>query len=162
MVHNLEPAVYLDGIGSLRLNDNVAVRQDGIDVWVNDTSKQLWIDMHAGSLALAGLDLAGVAADSWRGIVQEDAMIQHTLRPKELSQQLRNGTGACMAQRRGIVSLSLVAVGSMGLITLEQKTKQHAFCSWCFLAASTTVAIVPLAIPETWAAVREVIHRIQH
>jgi hypothetical protein len=44
----------------------------------------------------------------------------------------------------------------------DQKTKQHAFCSWCLLAAGTTVAIVPLAIPETCAAVREVIHRIQH
>ncbi|MHB8598424.1 MAG: vitamin K epoxide reductase family protein [Ktedonobacteraceae bacterium] len=171
---------------------------------------------------------------------------QHTPTPEELSQQRRNGTGAYMAQRRGIVSLSLVAIGSMGLITLyqmgvikhlpepplpnlnadkvdasaeaysrfstpdgilgvgnytitmglaamggqersrnqpwiplvlaakvgfdvsqairlffDQKTKQHAFCSWCLLAAGTTVAIVPLAIPETWAAVREAIHRIQ-
>lgn len=173
-------------------------------------------------------------------------MIQHTLRPEELSQQLRNGTGTYMAQRRGIVSMSLVAVGSMGLITLyqmgvikhlpepplpnldadkvdasaeaysrfstpdgipgignyavtmglaamggqerartqpwiplvlaakigfdvslamrlffDQKTKQHAFCSWCLLAAGTTVAIVPLAIPEIWAAIREVMQRIQ-
>ena len=173
-------------------------------------------------------------------------MIQHTLQPEELSQQLRNGTGTYMAQRRGIVSLSLVAVGSMGLITLyqmgvikhlpepplpnldadkvdasseaysrfstpdgvlgignyavtmglaamggqerartqpwiplvlaakvgfdvsqairlffDQKTKQHAFCSWCLLAAGTTVAIVPLVIPETWAAMREVIQRFQ-
>ncbi len=29
MVHNIEPAVYLDGIGGIRLNDNVAVQQDG-------------------------------------------------------------------------------------------------------------------------------------
>lgn len=29
MIHNMEPAVYLDGKGGLRLNDNVAVRQDG-------------------------------------------------------------------------------------------------------------------------------------
>jgi uncharacterized membrane protein len=171
---------------------------------------------------------------------------QHTLTPEELSQQLRYGTGDYMAQRRGIVSLSLVAVGSMSLITLyqmgvikhlpepplpnlnsdkvdasaeaysrfstpdgilgignyavtmglaamggqerarnqpwiplvlaakvgfdvsqairlffDQKTKQHAFCSWCLLAAGTTVAIVPLAIPETWAAIREVMQRIQ-
>ena len=32
MVHNMEPAVYLDGIGGLRLNDNVVVLQDGNDV----------------------------------------------------------------------------------------------------------------------------------
>lgn len=171
---------------------------------------------------------------------------QHTLTPEELSQQLRNGTGAYMAQRRGIVSLSLVAVGSMGLITLyqmgvikhlpepplpnlnadkvdasaeaysrfstpdgilgvgnyavtmglaamggqerartqpwiplllaakvgfdvsqairlffDQKTKQQAFCSWCLLAAGTTLAIVPLTIPETLAAIRELKQRVR-
>jgi Xaa-Pro aminopeptidase len=32
MVHNMEPAVYLDGSGGLRLNDNVLVRQDGPEV----------------------------------------------------------------------------------------------------------------------------------
>ncbi len=32
MVHNMEPAVYLDGKGGIRLNDNVAVRQDGNEV----------------------------------------------------------------------------------------------------------------------------------
>jgi Xaa-Pro aminopeptidase len=32
MVHNMEPAVYLDGLGGLRLNDNVLVRQDGSEV----------------------------------------------------------------------------------------------------------------------------------
>ncbi len=32
MVHNMEPAVYKDGKGGLRLNDNVLVRQDGCEV----------------------------------------------------------------------------------------------------------------------------------
>jgi len=32
MVHNMEPAVYLDGKGGMRLNDNVAVQADGNDV----------------------------------------------------------------------------------------------------------------------------------
>jgi Xaa-Pro dipeptidase len=32
MVHNMEPAVYLDGSGGLRLNDNVLVRVDGNEV----------------------------------------------------------------------------------------------------------------------------------
>jgi Xaa-Pro aminopeptidase len=32
MVHNMEPAVYLDGKGGFRLNDNVVVRQDGNEV----------------------------------------------------------------------------------------------------------------------------------
>ncbi len=32
MVHNMEPAVYLDGRGGLRLNDNVVVQADGNEV----------------------------------------------------------------------------------------------------------------------------------
>ena len=36
----------------------------------------------------------------------------------------------------------------------DQKTKYHAFCSWCLLAAGSTLAIVPLAVPETYAALR--------
>lgn len=32
MVHNMEPAVYKDGKGGLRLNDNVLVRDDGCEV----------------------------------------------------------------------------------------------------------------------------------
>lgn len=32
MVHNMEPAVYKDGKGGLRLNDNVLVREDGCEV----------------------------------------------------------------------------------------------------------------------------------
>jgi Xaa-Pro aminopeptidase len=32
MVHNMEPAVYLEGKGGIRLNDNVAVRADGNEV----------------------------------------------------------------------------------------------------------------------------------
>lgn len=173
-------------------------------------------------------------------------MIEHKIRPEELSQQLRHGTGDYMAQRRGIVSLSMVAVGAMGLISLyqmgiikhlpepplpgldadkvdasseaysristpdgvlglgnyaitmglaamggqerartqpwiplalaakvgfdfsqairlffDQKTKQHAFCSWCLLTAGTTLAIVPLTVPETVAAAREVLRRIR-
>ena len=32
MVHNMEPAVYLDGKGGIRLNDNVVVRADGNEV----------------------------------------------------------------------------------------------------------------------------------
>jgi uncharacterized membrane protein len=40
--------------------------------------------------------------------------------PEELSDQLRNGSGGALARRRGVVCLSLVAAGSMGLISLYQ------------------------------------------
>jgi hypothetical protein len=39
----------------------------------------------------------------------------------------------------------------------DQKTKYNAFCSWCLLAAGSTLAIVPLAVPETVAAFRQLI-----
>jgi len=41
----------------------------------------------------------------------------------------------------------------------DQKSKYHAFCSWCLLAAGTTLATVPLVIPETYAALRQLIRQ---
>ncbi len=44
MVHNMEPAVYLDGKGGIRLNDNVAVRADGSEVLSKSLSRELdWL-----------------------------------------------------------------------------------------------------------------------
>ncbi len=39
----------------------------------------------------------------------------------------------------------------------DQKSKYHAFCSWCLLAAGSTVATVPLVIPETYTAIRQLV-----
>jgi hypothetical protein len=41
----------------------------------------------------------------------------------------------------------------------DQKNKFHAFCSWCLLAASATLATIPLVIPETLAALRQLTGR---
>ncbi len=161
--------------------------------------------------------------------------------PEALSDELRNGDGDDLRRRRGIVGLSLIAVGSMGLIslyqmgiikhlpepplprldadkvdaspeaysrfatpdgilglgsyamtmgfaamggkdrartqpwiplalaakvafdtsqgirlTVDQATKQKAFCFWCLLSAVSTFATVPLVIPETRAAIRQI------
>jgi Xaa-Pro aminopeptidase len=44
MVHNMEPAVYIDGKGGLRLNDNVAVQADGGEVLSSALSRDLdWL-----------------------------------------------------------------------------------------------------------------------
>ncbi len=44
MVHNMEPAVYLDGKGGIRLNDNVAVRADGNEVLSRSIPRDLdWL-----------------------------------------------------------------------------------------------------------------------
>ncbi len=159
--------------------------------------------------------------------------------PEELSEQLRNGDNEYLRRRRTVVGLSLVAVGSMGLIalyqmgiithlpepplprldadkvdaspeaysrfsmpdgflglgsyamtmglaamggqdrartdpwiplalaakvafdtsqavrlTVDQATKEKAFCSWCLLAALATFSTVPFVIPEARAAIR--------
>jgi|SRR5579875_298558 uncharacterized membrane protein len=39
----------------------------------------------------------------------------------------------------------------------DQRSKYHAFCPWCLLAASSTVAAVPLAIPEALSALRHLL-----
>ena len=162
------------------------------------------------------------------------------MKPEILSQQLRLDSGLFLAQRRGIVGLEMIAVTSMGLITLyqmgiikhlpeppcswlnadkvdasaeaysrfstpdgvlglgnytvtmglaamggadraiaqpwlplvlavkvafdtsqairlffDQKTKYRAFCFWGLLAAGTTLATIPLAIPEAIVALRQ-------
>lgn len=162
------------------------------------------------------------------------------MKPEELSEQLRHGDGDDLRRRRAVVGLSLVAVGSMGLIslyqmgiikhlpepplprldadkvdaspeaysrlatpdgflglgsyamtmglaamggqdrartqpwiplalaakvafdtsqavrlTVDQTTKQPAFCFWCLLSALATFATVPLVIPEARAAIRQ-------
>ncbi len=167
------------------------------------------------------------------------------MKSEELSRQLRLGSGAFLAQRRGIVGLEMVAIGAMSLITLyqmgiikhlpepplpgldadridasaeaysrfatpdgilgignyamtmglaamggqerateqpwiplalaakvafdtsqairlffDQKTKYNAFCSWCLLAAGTTLATIPLVIPETYAALRRLTGKV--
>lgn len=42
------------------------------------------------------------------------------MEPKQLSQQLRNGSGDFLEERRGVIALSLTAIGCMGLIALYQ------------------------------------------
>ncbi len=47
MVHNMEPAVYLDGKGGFRLNDDVAVREDGNEVLSSAIPRDLdWLVVH--------------------------------------------------------------------------------------------------------------------
>lgn len=40
-------------------------------------------------------------------------------------------------------------------LTLNQKFKQKAYCIWCLVAAAASVALLPLALPEARAALRE-------
>jgi uncharacterized membrane protein len=171
-------------------------------------------------------------------------MTEKMRKAEALSRELRLGSGRFLTQRRGIVGLSLLAAGSMGLITLyqmgiirhlpepplpmlnadkvdasaeaysrfstpdgilglgsyamtaglaamggqdrakeqpwlplmlaikvafdtsqairlffDQKNTYQAFCSWCLLAAATTLATIPLVIPETFAALRQLFEK---
>ena len=40
--------------------------------------------------------------------------------PEELSRQLREGSGKLLRYRRGVIGLSLTAIGSLGVVTLYQ------------------------------------------
>ncbi len=42
---------------------------------------------------------------------------------------------------------------------IDQRTKYHAWCFWSLLAASSTIAAVPLVIPEAYAAMTQVLRR---
>jgi len=63
-------------------------------------------------------------------------------------------------------ALSLLMAAKVGVDTAfaaksvrDQWKKQHAFCSWCLLACAVTFAAVPLVIPETRAATRQMARR---
>ncbi len=44
MVHNMEPAVYIEGKGGIRLNDNVLVRKDGNELLSSSLPRDLdWL-----------------------------------------------------------------------------------------------------------------------
>jgi Vitamin K epoxide reductase family len=42
---------------------------------------------------------------------------------------------------------------------IDQRTKYHAWCFWSLLAAGSTIAAVPLVIPEAYAAMTQVLRR---
>ena len=44
--------------------------------------------------------------------------------------------------------------------TVEQWEEHRAFCLWCLLSAGASVVTVPLVLPETGAALREVLRRV--
>lgn len=47
MVHNVEPAVYIDGVGGIRLNDNVAVRPTSAEILSSEVLRDLnWLVVH--------------------------------------------------------------------------------------------------------------------
>ncbi len=70
--------------------------------------------------------------------------------------------GQNRAQEQPWIPLALAAkvafdVSQAIRLFVDQKTKYHAFCSWCLLAAGTTLVTVPLVIPETYAALRRLL-----
>ena len=42
----------------------------------------------------------------------------------------------------------------------DQKTKYQFFCSWCLLAVGSTLASVPLVLPEAFAALRQLFSKV--
>lgn len=68
--------------------------------------------------------------------------------------------GQDRARKQPWIPLTLAAKVAFDLsqairLYFDQKSKYHAFCSWCLLAAGSTVVTVPLVIPETYAAIHQ-------
>jgi uncharacterized membrane protein len=68
--------------------------------------------------------------------------------------------GADRARRQPWIPLALAAKVGFDLtqairLTYQQPTKYRAFCFWCLLASAATLASVPLVLPETIAAIRQ-------
>lgn len=49
----------------------------------------------------------------------------------------------------------LVDAVQAGRLSWEQWSVHRAFCFWCLVAAAATFLAVPLALPESWAALRQ-------
>lgn len=91
----------------------------------------------------------------------------HFATPDALLGLVNYGATACLAgmgpQKRWkthpLIPLSMAAKALLdaalaGKLTVDQWTKYHAFCFWCLLTTAATVVALPLAIPETKAALR--------
>lgn len=69
--------------------------------------------------------------------------------------------GQDRANRRPWIPLAMAAkvatdAVQAGRLTLDQWTRHRAFCSYCLMGAAATFAMVPLAIPEARAALRQI------
>ncbi|HLH62441.1 MAG TPA: vitamin K epoxide reductase family protein [Ktedonobacteraceae bacterium] len=72
--------------------------------------------------------------------------------------------GMYRAERQPWIPLAMTAkIGfdtyQAARLYLDQTTKQKALCGYCILAAVTTIASIPLAIPETVAAISALIKK---
>lgn len=91
----------------------------------------------------------------------------HLATPDALLGLVNYGITACLAgagaQHRwkthrwiplGMAGKTLMDAALAGTLTVDQWTKHRAFCFWCLLTTAATFAALPLAIPETKAAIR--------
>lgn len=91
----------------------------------------------------------------------------HFATPDALLGLVNYGATACLAgmgaQKRwethpwipiGMAAKTLLDAAFAGKLTIDQWTKYRAFCFWCLLTTAATFTALPLAIPETKAALR--------
>jgi uncharacterized membrane protein len=92
----------------------------------------------------------------------------HLATPDALLGLLNYSVTACLAgmgaQRRSathpwipisMAAKALLDAVAAGKLTVDEWTKYRAFCFWCLLTTTATLAVLPLAIPEARAAFRE-------
>ena len=128
------------------------------------TLYQMGIIKHLPEPPLPGLDADRVdaSAEAYSRFSTPDGVLG--LGNYAMTMGLAAMGGKDRAQKQPWIPLLLAAkVGfdlSQGIrLFFDQKSKYHAFCSWCLLAAGSTVATVPLVIPETYAAIRHLMEK---
>lgn len=103
-------------------------------------------------------DRVDASGEAYRYLLTPDAALG--LASSAVTLILAGMGSARRAQQRPLLPLALlgkVVVDAVfgGYLTLEQGTKHRRFCSWCLMAAATSVASVPAAVPEAVEAWRQ-------
>jgi uncharacterized membrane protein len=121
---------------------------------------QLGILLHLPELPFAGFDANSVTESdvAYSRLATPDGVLG--LGNFAVTLGLAAMGGVNRAQEQPWLPLALAAksmfdLGMASSMVIKERTTLHALCSWCLLAAGTTVASAALALPEARAAWRQ-------
>lgn len=102
-------------------------------------------------------DVVDAASEAYAILATPDAVLG--LGSYALTAWLTAAGGEDRAQTRRWLPIALATKTALDAavgvkLGVDQWTKHRAFCSWCLLAATASVATVPLVVPEARAAMR--------
>jgi uncharacterized membrane protein len=109
------------------------------------------------SLPHADSDKLGASAEAYSHFETPDAVLGVGNYATTLGLAAMGGMER--AKTRRWIPLALAAKtgvdGFLGVKSIvDQRVKQKAYCFWCLIAATASMALLPFALPEAWAALR--------